>query len=130
MNRNKFLERFFELFNKHFDDNNKQLWWDAYKKVLPESIDFDRLEDTLLNEWDKRTAPTPAWLKQRAVYTQGLEPPEALPIANIWGTAPNGFNYCFGYNTEESNYGLEAEKLLKMGFKNIRKEEKCNKVLT
>lgn len=129
MNRNKFLERFFEMFSKSFDESNKQIWWDSYKKVLPESIDFDALERTILDDWDKRTAPAPAWLKQRATYLQGQEP-EAIVFENIWGTAPNGFDYCFGYNPKESSFALEAENLLKQGFTNIRKEEKCNKVLT
>ena len=130
MNRENFLKTFFNLYSASFTNTNTAEWLEAYKSVLSIDVDFDELYSTLMNEWDKKTAPPPCWLKAKKKFKEGREPEKELSIANIWGTAPNGFDYCFGYNTEESNYGLEAEKLLKMGFRNIRKEEQCNKVLT
>lgn len=121
MNRENFLKTFFNLYKNTFNEENSATWLEAYKSVLGMNVDFDRLYNTMLLEWDKRTAPPPAWLKQRATYIQGQEPEEPV-IKNIYGTAPTGFEYCFGYCTHESNFALEAENLIKMGFTNIRGE--------
>lgn len=120
MNRSEFLNSFFAMYGKSFTDTNKQIWLDAYKKVLPESIDFDLLYETLLTDYDGKTAPTPAWLKKNAKVKQEISD-TPLEFKNIYATAPNGIEYMFSYITSESNYALECENLLKQGFTNFRK---------
>lgn len=120
MNREQFLDTMFSMFQRSFTDDNKQTWWNAYKKVLPESIDFDLLYETLLTDYDGKTAPTPAWLKKNAKVKQEISD-TPLEFKNIYATAPNGIEYMFSYITSESNYALECENLLKMGFTNFRK---------
>lgn len=132
MDKVTFLTRFFDLYADSFPPKSKQTWLDAYKKVLDDEIDYDKLENFLLLNWDKKTAPPPAWLKQNSLKKEGTTQTvkECLEFENIWGTAPNGYRYCFGYNPKESNYSLEAAELVKKGFKDISKEERVDAKIT
>lgn len=133
MDKQQFIDKFFDLYADSFPPKSKQSWLDAYKKVLDDEIDYDKLENFLLLNWDKKTAPPPAWLRQNALRKESAEPQivkESIVFENIWGTAPNGYRYCFGYNPKESNYSLEAEKLLKMNFSDISKEERVDAKIT
>ena len=75
----------------------------------------------MLEEYTSKTAPSPAWLKEKSVYKLEHQFQQGgVVFENIYATAPNGLVYQFGYNPKESNYKLEAEKLYKRGFKDIK----------
>lgn len=63
MNRTQFLQNLFAMYQKCFDKNNIQVWANAYKQVLPEDTDFDKLFYKVLVTHDSvDKAPTPKFL--------------------------------------------------------------------
>ena len=123
MNREQFLDKLFNMFSGSFKTENKQTWWDAYKSVLSEKVDYEKLFDTMLTEYTSKTAPSPAWLKEKSVYKiENQIDAGGIVYENIYATAPNGFVYEFGYNPKETCFAIECENLKKRGFKDFRKE--------
>lgn len=121
MNREDFLDKLFVMFAKSFTSDDKQAWWDAYKQVLSENIDYNKLYNTMLVEYEHKTAPMPAWLKAKASYN--IREPESVTFKNIWATSPRGYRYQFGYNPQKETFALVAESLIKQGFTNVSEEE-------
>ncbi len=119
MNREAFLDKIFTMYQRSFTNDNKQEWWNAYKRALSEDIDFDHLYTTMILEYDQKTAPTPAWLNARASFIARKEP-ESVTFKNIWATSPFGTDDLFGYNPETEKLSLMVENLRRRGFTNIR----------
>lgn len=102
MNQIEFIEKLFGLFPSKFTKENKQLWWDGYKKVLSEKIDYEKLYNTVLSGWDKTSAPPPAWLKDHSeikiYYTQ---PKNDYPYSEKITVSVNGSIYSFWYDPKQ-----------------------------
>lgn len=121
MNRAEFLNKLYALYPKSFTEENKAMWLEGYKEALSGGVDFDKLYTTVLLENEKRTAPTPRWLHDKATYI--VSQPTSVTFKNIWATSPRGYRYQFGYNPQKENFALVAESLIKQGFTNVSEEE-------
>ena len=66
MDKKELLKNLLLLYPKGFNENNKQLWLDAYKEVIPENgIDFEKLYKLIITEHDSTAfAPSPKWVKE------------------------------------------------------------------
>lgn len=124
MNREEFLTKIFEMFSASFNNNNKQTWWDAYKKALSIKLDYDALFDAVLSEYEQKTAPSPAWLKARAKIKKEFKENQAdIEYPSIVATSKKtGYEFIFGL---EPNQTFEQVKkaLEKKGYTNIHLKE-------
>jgi len=123
MNREEFLEQIFTMFSVSFNNSNKQTWWNAYKKALSPKLDYDNLFDSVLSEYEQKTAPSPAWLKARGKIKKEfkvnieVEYPSIIAIDKM-----SGFEFTFGL--EPPMTFEEAKKCLeKKGYTNIHLKE-------
>lgn len=65
MNKDEFIKKQLAKFGC-FTDNNVNIWYDDYEKVLQEpNINYDRLDEKIINEWDSTfTAPSTKWIRE------------------------------------------------------------------
>lgn len=66
MEREEFLTKLFSLYGGSFNKGNASEWINAYKQKLSDNIDFDNLYSDMLSQWEKASAPTPAFLSKIA----------------------------------------------------------------
>lgn len=130
MNQEEFLTKLFSLYATTFSRGNGQAWTDAYKQVLSPNIDYDKLYDYMLSNYDESGAPKPAWLKKNAVYVQSQEEEEKPVEFPTMLVRKRGYEYEFGL--EDDDYIKHIEFFKKNGFEIIKlkhcdkKCQKCN----
>ena len=119
MNREEFLAKLFGLYATTFSKGNATNWTEAYKQVLADNIDYDKLYDYMLKNYSGAAAPSPAFLSKNAVKlpdpfeSKGKKYPE-------WETVladKNGITYEFGLNCSFQEF-IDFRR--KDGFTNFR----------
>ena len=74
MDRTEFLEKFFKMYPSSFTETNVSVWWSVYEKILPASIDFDRLFNDLIMNWHTMgTAPSPHWFRENHMVSSAKQ---------------------------------------------------------
>ena len=72
MNREEFLAKLFGLYATTFSKGNATNWTEAYKQVLADNIDYDKLFDYMLKNYSGATAPSPAFLSKNAGLVESV----------------------------------------------------------
>ena len=118
MDRDEFLAKLFGLYATTFNRGNATEWTNAYKQVLAENIDYDKLFNYMLTNYAGATAPSPAYLIKNAVKkpdpfkTENKYPEYENVLAD-----KNGVTYEFGLNCSFQEF-IDFRK--KDGFTNFR----------
>ena len=120
MNRDEFLVKLFGLYATTFSKGNSTNWIEAYKQVLSENIDYDKLYDYMLCNYSGAGAPSPAYLKKNAEIKQNPFESKEKKYPE-WETVladKNGITYEFGLNCSFQEFIDFRRK--KDGFINFR----------
>ena len=98
MNREAFIEKILTLYSNAFTEKNKQAWWDDYKRVLPEfGVDYDKLDEFRVRNYDKSMPPKPAFFIQyipmcRTSNIDDLDDTKTITVIFPWaGSYPYEF---------------------------------------
>ena len=116
MDREQFLNKLFGLYATTFSRGNASIWSEAYKQVLKENIDYDKLYEYMLANYAGASAPSPAFLLKNAVIKYTPDFNKSIEWENIEADI-NGMTYEFALDCP---FGEARTNLEKRGFTNVR----------
>lgn len=108
MNKNEFYNRLMARFSTTFKDEKKgDVLLEDYDRVLTGKIDFDKLYEYVNTEYDKTSAPVPAWFIPYVRQCR-LQSTDKTLYLNIWRRY-GGVEYPYRC-THEDMEKIRAEK--------------------
>ena len=66
MLKSEFIKKLMSRFNFYIQNDPEGTFYDAYTRVLTNRVDYEKLWDKFLREYDKQTPPTGVYIRQMA----------------------------------------------------------------
>lgn len=66
MNKHEFIKKLLSRFSFYVEKDPEGTFYDTYTRVLTNKVDYDKLWDKFVNEYDKQGPPTGVYIKQMA----------------------------------------------------------------
>ncbi len=66
MNKHEFIKKLLSRFSFYVEKDPEGAFYDTYTRILTNKVDYDKLWDKFVNEYDEKTPPTGVYIKKLA----------------------------------------------------------------